>query len=714
MMHLRGALPGPELVGPPGRPQALQPPPEPCHLLPAITPPLRDLARFVAGVGPRLLLARVWEPCADRSKRARWGRREGRILARRRRVNERLAAMREEGGEGGVKDVAEASEDTARKKQTQESKQRLARLNEEHRSDLTNIQLGGDDRENKRRVEEEDRHQELRGKLLAEAEHSARQNASVAMRWADLFSYEVPQELFEEIRKQRASCNMIIESKEQLIQEMKAELKGKDDDYVKSLKRQADDIDLMISHMSQQFKDMQKSYHEELIEIENAFLQERMETLSGNKDEMSQLFEKRNQREQQFMDMMLEQAENYQKQLEELRVIDAEDYNILKIRLETDIQNLEQHLETMRATYQLNTEKLEYNYRVLVERDQENQSTINQQKRKIARQRDLLSNLKTKYGESDKRFQDQNSKLTDEYKRITEQFKDLQIKFRHFKESDTKRYKEVWKMNEEKVAAVVQKVLQADKIVHEHHLGLEWWPPSKETFAAFSFEDSNTTTEELDAEGLTEEEVRKRQMDERLEMPKFAEMNELLLEEALFLADRKKVEDAAGGKPELVERALLENILQALGVTDAASMDALLAALTVSGDIDTDQPEMIPLDDVASRLKAFVQSDTAALASAAAGGSKAVRLAAAKRKQQDKDKEYWERMANVIDPKMRRIWGCLEKNLQAYSKSLAGRQGALRDVQALGKENTELKILLSQYLSASINEELQVPPTQLI
>ena len=629
-------------------------------------------------------------------------------------MNERLAAMREEGGEGGVKDVAEASEDTARKKQTQESKQRLARLNEEHRSDLTIIQLGGDDRENKRRVEEEDRHQELRGKLLAEAEHSARQNASVAMRWADLFSYEVPQELFEEIQKQRASCNMIIESKEQLIQEMKAELKGKDDDYVKSLKRQADDIDLMISHMSQQFKDMQKSYHEELIEIENAFLQERMETLSGNKDEMSQLFEKRNQREQQFMDMMLEQAENYQKQLEELRVIDAEDYNILKIRLETDIQNLEQHLETMRATYQLNTEKLEYNYRVLVERDQENQSTINQQKRKIARQRDLLSNLKTKYGESDKRFQDQNSKLTDEYKRITEQFKDLQIKFRHFKESDTKRYKEVWKMNEEKVAAVVQKVLQADKIIHEHHLGLEWRPPSKETFAAFSFEDSNTTTEELDAEGLTEEEVRKRQMDERLEMPKFAEMKELLLEEALFLADRKKVEDAVGGKPELVERALLENILQALGVTDAASMDALLAALTVSGDIDTDQPEMIPLDDVASRLKAFVQSDTAALASAAAGGSKAVRLAAAKRKQQDKDKEYWERMANVIDRKMRRIWGCLEKNLQAYSKSLADRQGALRDVQALGKENTELKILLSQYLSASINEELQVPPTQLI
>eukprot|EP00983_Pelagomonas_calceolata_P114018 1160051-Pelagomonas_calceolata.AAC.3 len=31
------------------------------------------------------------------------------------------------------------------------------------------------------------------------------------------------------------------------------------------------------------------------------------------------------------------------------------------------------HAQAMRATYQLNTEKLEYNYRVLVERDHENQ-----------------------------------------------------------------------------------------------------------------------------------------------------------------------------------------------------------------------------------------------------------------------------------------------------------------------------------------------------
>ena len=75
---------------------------------------------------------------------------------------------------------------------------------------------------------------------------------------------------------------------------------------------------------------------------------------------------------------------------------DAEDYNILKIKLETEIQTLEQQLEEMRATYQLNQEKLDYNYRVLVERDSENTSTIKQQKKKLTRMADVLSSLKAK------------------------------------------------------------------------------------------------------------------------------------------------------------------------------------------------------------------------------------------------------------------------------------------------------------------------------
>lgn len=58
-------------------------------------------------------------------------------------------------------------------------------------AEVTSVSVSGDDRENQRRIAEEQRRQELRSKLLTEAETSARQNAAVAMRWADLFSIEV-------------------------------------------------------------------------------------------------------------------------------------------------------------------------------------------------------------------------------------------------------------------------------------------------------------------------------------------------------------------------------------------------------------------------------------------------------------------------------------------------------------------------------------------
>lgn len=46
------------------------------------------------------------------------------------------------------------------------------------------------------------------------------------------------------------------------------ELKGKDDQYVKDLKKQAEDVDLMIERMEEQIKNLTKALREEMKEIE--------------------------------------------------------------------------------------------------------------------------------------------------------------------------------------------------------------------------------------------------------------------------------------------------------------------------------------------------------------------------------------------------------------------------------------------------------------
>ena len=86
-----------------------------------------------------------------------------------------------------------------------------------------------------------------------------------------------------------------------------------------------------------------------------------------------------------FMEERAGRIENFIYQQEQLRIHDAEEYNLVKIKLETDVKVLEQQLQQMRATYQLNIEKLEYNYQVLKKREEENGTILSSQKRKITR-----------------------------------------------------------------------------------------------------------------------------------------------------------------------------------------------------------------------------------------------------------------------------------------------------------------------------------------
>ena len=69
-----------------------------------------------------------------------------------------------------------------------------------------------------------------------------------------------------------------------------------------------------------------------------------------NDDDMTNLMDKRREKEEQYMDARRRRVEEDQQQLEAQRVQDNEDYSILKIKLETEIQTLEQQLEEMRAT----------------------------------------------------------------------------------------------------------------------------------------------------------------------------------------------------------------------------------------------------------------------------------------------------------------------------------------------------------------------------
>lgn len=67
---------------------------------------------------------------------------------------------------------------------------------------------------------------------------------------------------------QKQLCDSMIDEKNKIINEFKVELKNKDDLFVKTLKRNADDVDLLIERMKDQLFNMRKFYLEELNNVE--------------------------------------------------------------------------------------------------------------------------------------------------------------------------------------------------------------------------------------------------------------------------------------------------------------------------------------------------------------------------------------------------------------------------------------------------------------
>ena len=696
---------------------------------------------------------------AEIARKLESGDRDDRVAARRARIAARLKAKREAEDPSLIEPEPEP-EPTAEETQVRDSKRRLARLKALGFEDVTDIKAVAVAREAHRRGVRDDRRVERRNRIEQERAETMQRDGEVAGGWEKLRGIKVAHDLNAAIQAQKALCDQIVASKNALIAEMTEELDKEDEEFERNIRRQEEEVDETLKRMNSQYNELSAAYMSEFDEIERVFLEERSAALKANMEELDALFQRRDAAELKYMEDVAATADAYRKELEKHEADDAEEYTMLKIRLETDIANLQRHLADMKSTYLLNAEKLEYNYRVLVERDHENAGTLQIQRRKIAKLRETLMKVKDKFHAMDKKFSDENVRLTDDHRRVTEQFKELEIKFRNFQASDRKKFQEVWAMKEEEIARKVKRALDADRILHEQHLGMVWHPPSEDVFKhpeqlaldetrrkraaaakaarASSGEQGGTVGMEEDEDVDVEEEDNP--FEQRIANPAYENYLATLVDVFYFLVDPKTqravsaaeaaVAEGTGASDEerfttaaAVSRLQAESVLKAMGVTDASSFDGLANALTVDG-VDPvmhaggggDVAEiMLPSVDLVSAATKFAAAEN--LAKSGDSGGDGERLqpfgddAPATRKTKEQlDTEFWERMSNAVGEKNFRVWRQLERSMERYREMLMKRRDSLRDAESLREQNDELRGLLNQYLSSSVNDELVVPP----
>eukprot|EP00906_Rhabdomonas_costata_P036219 RCo050845 len=647
---------------------------------------------------------------------------EERIRKRREALNARMASRKAGASEGRpLKD--QQSEKPLGKGETQIllSRRNLDNMKIRGTEEVTKFRIETDVAENERRITEEGQRENRLQKKQDEAASSNKRNASIQMKWTALYEKKIPQELLQEINAQKEACEKISQSKDRLIAEFQQELKGKDEEYVKALKKQAEDIDLLIGTMHHQTKALIAAYEDELRKIEDAFMEERSEMLDANKKEIEALIEQRRDKEVSNKRSREETIEEEQNRLDAIHENYAEQYNILKMKLQKEIQGLEQQLEEMRALYQLNAEKLEYNLRVLGERVNENEKAIQHHKRKLARLQDVKSGLITKYADTDRKFQTENNVLTEQYRRITEQYKDLQLKFQYFEKADTEKFKRIWDMNEQEAMELVHTCLKADRVIFEQLLGVEWKPPTLNFWGDPDAPDERDKAVEQDGEAAQEEVEELNETAQR--------MLDMLVSQCGFLIEEKVLKaielfSAPEQKPKKIE-----SILKALSVESRADINRMVQFFVRGKDANTPPPddqvsspgtpasalgaeaELIDPQDVVLALRHFIdfQNKNASLQTSKKNQMLSLEERVRERRRRA-EREFWRRMSSVIPEGSFRLWCALEKGLEKYIVLLQDRGKLIDETDAVRRQNDELRALLNQYMGSKINHELFSPP----
>ncbi|KAF7258019.1 hypothetical protein EG68_04318 [Paragonimus skrjabini miyazakii] len=360
---------------------------------------------------------------------------EQRIAARRIRIQNRLELQKPDAEERDSQSTRDES--TISRKQIETSTQRISKLIRDGDSFITNL----------------------------------------TERWVTIRSSQLPQDTRDMLIHQKNECADLVNEKNKLINELNLEIKAKDDHYVRELKKRTDDIDLLAERMESQIQAMQKLYREELVAIENSLVAQKEKLLAEQNSEWEALMAEIKQKQINYLDEHFVRVEEFEKELDDLRIKHSEEYNSLKLSLESEVETLESQLLQLKATYQLNLEKLEYNFQVLKRRDEENMITKSNQKRKITRMLDTLNNLHVKANKQEKQYSMENEQLSEDYKRRMENFRDLQKKSKLFIEAEHRNFRDIWIMNEDTLKKLANRLLEAHRVINEQQLGLPWIKP---------------------------------------------------------------------------------------------------------------------------------------------------------------------------------------------------------------------------------------------
>uniref|UniRef100_A0A7S2RYX4 Dynein regulatory complex subunit 2 n=1 Tax=Mucochytrium quahogii TaxID=96639 RepID=A0A7S2RYX4_9STRA len=301
--------------------------------------------------------------------------------------------------------------------------------------------------EKKRRLKENDMRKKLalnaRNQLIADMKEELKNTQVNKLRiqnqWRKVMRLAKVESLRKDIEVLSQNHERDVDRKDAIIQMLDRDLEEAEDQYQTALRSHLQNIDRLIDLQDSRLLALENEFESELAEIASEFNVERDQIITQHQFEKKELLDIIAAVGAEEQDREAEARQEHEQTREEIRNKNLEDINVLRITLESTIEELERHFESAHLNYLQNTDQRTQDFKFLTRKDQELSKEIEVKIRKIERLQTSLSHWRTKIAQNTKECEDRNSALREEKDQIAKHFLQLKTRMNKFRDRQAKR-----------------------------------------------------------------------------------------------------------------------------------------------------------------------------------------------------------------------------------------------------------------------------------
>eukprot|EP00232_Nephroselmis_pyriformis_P026137 CAMPEP_0182864200 /NCGR_PEP_ID=MMETSP0034_2-20130328/7042_1 /TAXON_ID=156128 /ORGANISM="Nephroselmis pyriformis, Strain CCMP717" /LENGTH=528 /DNA_ID=CAMNT_0024996449 /DNA_START=166 /DNA_END=1749 /DNA_ORIENTATION=+ len=321
------------------------------------------------------------------------------------------------------------------------------------------------------RAEEDNRRKEeasrvkLRKRQLKEEKYAVINAIKIHNQWRKIMRLAKVEDLRKEIEILSQNHEREVDRKDAIIQMLDRDLEDAEEQYQMALRSHLQTLDALIDLQYTRVKRLEEEFNFNLHALEEEFDTERTEIVNWHVKQKKDMQDIMAAMEQEFEQAEAEARQEFESQREEIKNRNSEEYNVLKISLESTIEELERHFESAHQAYLATTDTRTTSFRQLTERDADSAKIIEKRMRKLIRLQDSLAHWRTKIATNNREWEERNRSLRNEKDIMARHYQELKGRMNKFRNGEGGRLKALSIQSGAAIKELERKMAAAERIL---------------------------------------------------------------------------------------------------------------------------------------------------------------------------------------------------------------------------------------------------------